>query len=265
MKIIPLGTAGFFPTYGKETMSVLLVEGDTALIFDAGTGIKRLIEPTATAALSNVTSLHVIFSHFHHDHTSGFTWLLRLWPSPRELHVHVPGPKFVTCDGVEVIRGLTTLPLFAAPLDSWGNVSSVKTFDTDSFEVGGLVVQTLKQEHAGGSVGFRVGAFGYVTDTEPGAAHVDFLRACNLVLMDTMMDISDYEVTKSKDPGPAQHGSSASNGVVAAEASIERLGLVHVDPQYEPPRVANLLEEASRRMPQAFLPREGTLYQVSNG
>ena len=261
MKVIPLGTAGFIPTQGKETLSILLIEKKTAILFDAGTGVRRIIEKHIAKLLRGIDVLHVFFSHLHHDHTGGLTWLLRLWE--KKLRVYVPSQPLVEFDGIYALEVLTSLPFFALPLKDWPNCKEIVSIREKEFFVNDLLVKSLPQKHAGGSVGFRVREFAYITDTEPRDNHAEFINGCKLVFMDTMHDFSDFQTLDATDSNPAQHGYSIGNAKVAAKANITRLGLIHIDPLYDSNRVRKLLLEAKKEFSGTFIPEEGKVYNVN--
>ena len=142
MRLIPLGTAGFIPTKGKETASFLLINDkkSTAVLFDAGTGVKRLLNHKDE--LENIDTLNVVFSHFHHDHTGGLTWLVRLWTG--RLVFHVPISPMVNFDGSDAIRKLTSDPFFGLPVYNWDNVDDIKTIEDENVSVGNLSVDCIR-------------------------------------------------------------------------------------------------------------------------
>ena len=258
MKIIPLGTAGFIPTNGKETACFLVLIEKTAILFDAGTGVRRIRE--IGRHLAGIEDLHVVFSHFHHDHTAGFTWLLRLWAG--NLHFYVPSSPVIESDGLENIERLTAPPLFSLPLSKWPNFRGAARFLGEDLEIEGHKIQLLKQRHNGGSVGFRIGSFSYITDTEPRRHHISFIRGSELVFMDTMHDAADFEAMNISEANPAEHGWSRGNAQIAHLAGIGRLGLIHVDPLYDHSRCTSLLEETRQIFDASFFPQEAEVYQA---
>jgi ribonuclease BN (tRNA processing enzyme) len=260
MKVIPLGTAGFIPTNGKETISILVIDDKTAILFDCGSGVKRLNDPFVRSELSGINEFNVVFSHFHHDHTIGFSWLLRL--SERPINFFVPDFPLIECNGVETLKTLSDLPYFALELEKWPNFHSMTSFNSDDhLNIGGLSVDFIQQIHAGGSVGYRIKDFAFITDTEPRDKHVDFIAECSLVLMDTMHNISDFSKLGSNAGSPAQHGYSEGNGKVANKAKVDKLGLIHIDPFYDNSQINNLLFECKAFSPNAFIPNELEIYE----
>ena len=87
MKVYPLGVGGFIPNSQRETACILVVDEPSAVLFDVGTGVRRLTDPNVRQALAHVDELKVVLSHFHLDHCCGIPWLLRLWRKPLELYV----------------------------------------------------------------------------------------------------------------------------------------------------------------------------------
>ena len=45
MKLIPLGTNGFFPTLGRQTQCFPVLTDDAAILLQAGTGVGRPLAP----------------------------------------------------------------------------------------------------------------------------------------------------------------------------------------------------------------------------
>lgn len=263
MKICLLGSAGFFPSNSKETSSVLIIDKTTGLLFDAGTGIRRLLEPEIQEQLKGINQLHIFFSHLHHDHTSGFTWLLRLWQ--KKAKIYVPSRPLVDFDGGSALDILTSPPFFALPIQKWKNISEIVLIDGRDIKIDHLSVKVISQKHGGGgSLGYRINKFAYITDTEPRHEHVNFINGCDLVLIDTMHDVNDFEKQNSTEINPAHHGCSLGNALVAKQANISRLGLIHIDPLYDQDQISQLLLEAQSVFPNAFIPQEGVVYNVSD-
>ena len=258
--VTALGTGGYIPNGVRETSCVLLKLGGTAILFDAGTGCRRLSETRVVELLRDVSTLHVVLSHLHHDHIAGLTWLLRLWT--RSLVIYVPTEPILSCNGVASLRSITTRPYFGLPLDEWPSKPVVKAIDGAVLDVDGIEVSVLHQRHDGGSAGYRVGSFAYITDTEPDERHVQFLRDCPVVFMDTMYDAAHRQSLLTEDTNVLDHGSSVSNGRIASDAHVGRLGLVHLDPGYDETSVDRLRQEVQAVFADVFIPVEGQSYSL---
>ena len=68
-----MGSGGWMPTESRETGCVLLRSHDSALLLDAGTGVRRLA--TQPTLLEGATRLDVVLTHFHLDHVCGLSYL----------------------------------------------------------------------------------------------------------------------------------------------------------------------------------------------
>src|SRR3954451_22666975 len=73
MKLILLGTGGYFPTSRRHTACLMLPE--VGVVLDAGSGMCRIGEHLQTEQLD------VFLSHAHLDHVSGLTYLVNLVPA----------------------------------------------------------------------------------------------------------------------------------------------------------------------------------------
>jgi ribonuclease BN (tRNA processing enzyme) len=240
MKVIVLGSGGFVPTRDRETSAVLADVDDKLILFDAGTGVRHLQNFLPSPTPQPPQTLNVVLSHYHLDHVGGLTWLLRLWKGP--LRLFLPSMPLVEANGHEAIQILTSPPYFSLPLNQWPYEIELVEITGDSFDVGSITVSVLKQAHNGGSVGYRVGPFAYITDTLPGEAHIQFLRSCSLTLMDAMRDTRDFDNLDGR--SRTDHGHSVANAEIARAADVQRLGFIHLDPSYNHNRVHNLIAEA---------------------
>src|SRR4051794_11021096 len=72
MKLILLGTGGYFPTSRRHTACLMLPE--IGVVLDAGSGMCRIGEHLQTDRLD------IFISHAHLDHISGLTCLVNLVP-----------------------------------------------------------------------------------------------------------------------------------------------------------------------------------------
>ncbi|MFG0286807.1 MAG: MBL fold metallo-hydrolase [Rhodopirellula sp. JB044] len=142
-----LGTAGYHPSETRHTSCYFVP--DTGLLLDAGTGIFRL------PSLLRTKTLDILLSHAHLDHVVGLTFLLDiLYQHPLE-RVRVWGEA----KKIEAIRTLLAseyifpveLPVEWLAIDDEANACGNQTFD-----IHGACVSWRRQEHPGGSVGYRI-------------------------------------------------------------------------------------------------------------
>jgi ribonuclease BN (tRNA processing enzyme) len=259
MKIIPLGISGFIPTLERETLSILIIINNCAIIFDCGTGLKRLLLNEIKVQLNNIDSVHVFLTHFHMDHLAGFPWLLKLIDKP--INFYVPSYPLIDSDGIENVKIITNNPFFGLDIKSWPNFKSLtKVIENITIE-NNINIKIKKQTHSGGSVGYRLNNFAYITDVEVQDDHKEFINNCDLALIDTMYDAEDYNKLKSPTI-PLDHGSSIGNANIALNSSIDKLGLIHLNPLYSSQRIIKLLSETRNVFENSFIPKEGMIYEL---
>ncbi len=182
MRLIPLGANGFFPTFGRQTMSFLVLAPKQALLLDAGTGVSRLIEPKLSELLEPYDGLDVILSHYHLDHVVGLSYMPAAWTRGR-IRVFGPSNPLVEGDVEPALNQLLARPLFPADYRRFPAPLEPVAFRDERLRIGELPIRVRAQDHPGGSVGIRVGdALAYLTDTSVSDAAVDFVRGVKLLL-----------------------------------------------------------------------------------
>ncbi len=239
MKVVLLGTGGYFPTAQRQTACIMLPE--VGIVLDAGTGMYRIGDYLKSDRLD------IFLTHAHLDHVAGLTYLINVLPAHvlSQTTVHGESEKLaairehIFADAVfpvppsfnfQPLRGQIALP-------------------------DGGTLKYFKLAHPGGTVGFRLDwpghSLAYVTDTTaaPDAAYLDEIRNVDLLLHES------YFADDSENL-PAVTGHSALPAVVdlAAEAKPGCLVLLHIDPLQK-----EILDttSAKRTFPNTFLGNDG--------
>src|SRR3954463_9982313 len=216
MKVVLLGTGGYYPTNRRHTACMMLP--DFGVVLDAGTGMCRVGEFLQTERLD------IFLTHAHLDHVAGLTYLLNVVPEDVQAGsvVHGEGAKLAA-----VWEHLFAAAIFPVP-PKFGFAELAGAVDVG----GGGRVTWFPLQHPGGSVGYRLGWAGhsmaYVTDTtaRTGAAYVDRIRGVDLLLHEAYF-VDERETW----PASTGHSSLPEVARLAAEANVGRLVLVHLDPQ----------------------------------
>jgi ribonuclease BN (tRNA processing enzyme) len=216
MKLVLLGTGGYFPTTRRHTACVMLPE--IGVVLDAGTGMCQLGDYLQTERLD------IFLSHAHLDHIAGLTYLINLVPENmlRDTTVHGEAAKLAA------IREHLFAPLIFPVAPSF----QFQPLEQPWQLPGGGMLDHFPLKHPGGTRGYRLDwpdrSLAYVTDTTA-AADADYLKKIRSV------DLLIHEAYFAEDINglPALTGHSALLNVaqVAAEAEVGRLILVHIDPQ----------------------------------
>lgn len=259
LELVPLGTNGFYPSWGRQTMSFLLRRGDRALLLDAGSGVGRLFS-THPELLAGIGHLEILLTHYHLDHVVGLACLSHAWRKP--LVIHAPeAPLVDAASAVAALEGLLSPPLFPITLHEFAERPEIRPYRGASLRVFELDLRVRRQRHPGGSVGVRLGdTLAYVTDTAADEATAELARGVDLLL---------HEVWVTDDEGRANprmltgHAAVSEVLELARRAAVRRLLPVH----HQPKRTREELEEmvagmASQGGVEVALAEEGQRYTL---
>ena len=238
MTLIPLGTNGFFPTGGRETMSFLALVDDTAVLLDAGSGVARLLEPSIRSRLVAAERLEILLTHYHLDHVVGLAYLSAVWPGG-PVRIHAPGPPLVDGDPSALDR-LVSPPLFPKRLGDLGFPLEIETYAGDSLELAGRTAHVRRQDHGGGSVGVRWGQLAYCTDSRIDEGSRPFVEGVDLLLHEVWVTAAE-EASGARREG---HSTVEEAAELAAAAGVRRLAPVH----HRPGRTEEELHSMRRRL-----------------
>ncbi|HVS03513.1 MAG TPA: MBL fold metallo-hydrolase [Thermoanaerobaculia bacterium] len=259
LSLTPLGTNGFVPTFGRQTMSHLVRHGARALLLDAGSGVARLLEPAGRQRLAGAESLEILLTHYHLDHVVGLSYLPAIWRQGR-IRLWAPAPPLVDAAPEEALERLLSPPLFPLRCGEFPAPLEIVPYGGDSLEVAGLPARLRRQRHGGGSVGVVLGErLAYCTDCEPEAATSRFAAGVELLLHEVW--VSDAEVAA----GAHRQGHSTVEEVAAIARQAQAGALMPV--HHFPPRDADGLAELARRLGElsgieVLLPEEGREYRL---
>lgn len=216
MKLILLGTGGYYANDGRHTACLMLPE--IGVVFDAGSGMFRLGEYRATERLN------IFLTHCHLDHVLGLTYLLDVLPEEvqRATVVHGDAAK------LESIR----THLFAESIFPVMPAFRFAPLAGDCGVGGGGKLTHFQLTHPGGSIGYRIDwpdrSLAYVTDTTAtlNASYVEKIRGVNVLVHEAYF--GDAMDAKAKLTG---HSCLCAVAQLAAAAEVGLLVLVHVDPR----------------------------------
>jgi ribonuclease BN (tRNA processing enzyme) len=217
-----LGSGGFVPTGRRETSCLLLLpaDSDTAIVVDAGTGLRRLV--TDPVLLDGRRRLVILLTHFHIDHTAGLAYLAEL----REMEISVlgPGQALYGQPTTDVLQRIFSPPVMPIGLSHMGaTVDELAPGDTT---IAGVPVAVRAQErHPDPTLGLRFGdAITWCTDTEGDPGTVDFAHGARVLCHDAWGP-----------PAAPGHAEPADAARVASTAQVPVLVLIHVPPNADEP------------------------------
>jgi ribonuclease BN (tRNA processing enzyme) len=260
VKLLPLGTNGHMPTYGRHTMSVALRFDDVAIVCDAGTGLSRLVEPAVREFFEGVATLHLVLSHYHLDHVVGLSYLPALWKQG-PISLYAPSTPLVEASPADALERLLSPPLFGARPANWPAPIQLVPFDGLRLDIGGIPVECRAQTHPGGSVGLRfLDHVAYITDTAADAQTTRFARGVSVLLHELWLTDSEAVERQQELQG---HSSLSGVAAVCDSADVGTVMPIHHNPRRTAADVQRLGRELSRRVDgRVVIPEEGCQYEI---
>jgi phosphoribosyl 1,2-cyclic phosphodiesterase len=259
-------------TYGGNTSCVeVVLEGEAALVLDAGTGIRAL---GFDLAARNKRQIHLFLTHLHLDHLEGLRFFAPLWDERVTLEIWGPRSPEVSLRD-RILRSFSP-PLF--PLD-FRDVPARVTFHDlpgEPWRADGITLFADLVLHPGPTVGFRLetdgSTFAYLPDHEPALAGIEG-RSLDWISAGALAQGADvvlHDAQYFEDEYDAKIGwghSSVADAVAFAQAvGAGRLVLFHHEPDHSDSAL-ELLEDRARELtaPGALPPmlaREGMVIEV---
>jgi ribonuclease BN (tRNA processing enzyme) len=259
-RFIMLGSGGWIPTPERETTCALFSTADALFIFDAGTGIARLLEERFREEVEADREVHLLLSHYHLDHVIGLMYIPGLFRG-RTVHLHGPSAGIAGSDPVEVISSLIRKPFNPQALKDMPVDVRVGAVDEGGQEIGGLPVTVRKQIHADPSVAYRIAdKVVFATDTTLDQDTAAFSRGAAVLVHEAWIDGVEEE-----DPATEHiareayiaHTSSRQAARLAGEAGVDELVLCHLNPLRSISYHEQMLESARKIFPRTRIMADG--------
>lgn len=248
------GTRGSIPTpgqrsarYGGNTPCIEIRAGSTVIACDGGTGLRELGIDLMRRFGQAPMTVHLFFSHPHWDHIQGFPFFTPAYVPANTLYVFGAASGDHTIH--ELLSGQMQSAYFPVSFADLGSKLISRDLDSRGTTVDGVRVTCLRQEHPGGSLGFRFELAGrtvvYSTDNEldlllpdrglplrdPSRLRplpeemIEFARGADLL-------IADGQFTDGEYPTRVGWGHPRATTVVdfAVAAGVRQLAICHHDP-----------------------------------
>lgn len=264
IKITTFGSMGWIPTQNNHTCCYCMEYNDCLIVFDAGTGIARFGDPKYVSLAGKYNKVYLFLSHYHLDHVAGLIFLHNFF---RGKEVHIAGPgKTIYGSGVkEILTQLTSPPYFARPIAEFPMDVYFHDLATGLTEIDGLGIETILQEHSDPSLGIKIdNSVCYCTDTVCSESTIAFVKGCRVLLHESWFDSKDYiELNSQSDASPAAqmalkiHSHVDYVASAAAEAGVDFLILIHLNPAYSTKRLALMEIQAQKIFSNSYLAKDG--------
>ena len=255
MKIVFLGTNGWYTTETGNTPCILINSKDQYVVFDAGNGIYKLDK-----YITEDKPISLFISHFHIDHVSGLHTLAK-FKFPQGIDIYV-GPG-----RLNDFNTLVNRPYTISIKDEKENIGKLNTeIRIHELREGenstGFPVSAYKMFHAYGDHGFRITLedkiIAYSGDT--GICPNSFLLAKNANLL--IHESSWAEAPKDDKWG---HVDPTEAAKLAKDANVKMLALTHFDPtKYDTLEKRTEAEEKAKKIfPNTIAARDDMILTLS--
>lgn len=261
------GVRGSIPTpgratsrYGGNTSCVEIRSGDQILILDAGTGIRNLGSALRREFKSRPLQLTLLLTHTHWDHIQGFPFFQPAYQANNRIEVY--GAQGTRHGLAKLLTSQMESPFFPVGLRDLPSSIVIKDLGNDTRSMGQLRVDSIRVNHPGHCVGFRLvssrSSVGYFPDNElasklkghgrirlPDLELEVFIRGLDVLIMDTQYSRREY-------PSHLGWGHGCMEDVVrlAGRAGVKHLVMFHHDPDHSDMALDGMLRRA-RRIAQA--------------
>jgi len=269
MKVKSYGTRGSIPVPERDFMDfggnttrvcVTLSQGQV-VIFDAGTGIRRLGKDLIDSSHEQFDFIPIVLSHTHWDHIQGFPLFGPAYDPRRKFRIFICGKARVCEDLESLFEAQMQAEFFPVPLGQMGAEFSFLQPDISEHtgELGNEW-RLLRHNHPGGAYSYRFTegdkTVVYCTDIEHGDTIderiIELAKDADILLHD-----AQYTPDELKEKKGWGHSSWDQAIEVAARAGVKRLALIHHDPEHDDRFLTELEKQCQREFNECFVAREG--------
>jgi phosphoribosyl 1,2-cyclic phosphodiesterase len=241
--------------FGGDTACVEVSNGPHAIIFDAGSGLRRL---GLTFRERGLETADIFFSHCHYDHIIGLPFFSPLFDSTIQVTLwsgHLHG-HMTTRQMVEEFMRAPFFPVRPAVFSPNTRYRDFVPGDTLR-PPGAAVIHTGALNHADGAVGYRLESHGrviaYITDHEHGNATADatverLIHGADLLVIDATYTDAEYPSHRGWGHSTWQHATA-----LCRQQQVKRLVLFHHRPRRTDSELVAIEQEARQAFPDTIV------------
>jgi phosphoribosyl 1,2-cyclic phosphodiesterase len=251
---------------GGNTTCVSFRLQDYIVIFDAGTGIRELgkyLEDKERAFWKG----SLFLTHYHWDHIQGLPFFTPAFRAENRFHIFGEQKKGASIH--EILSEQMQAPYFPVSLDSLeGLVTFIAVRPAMSLQILPQVyIRTVRLNHPNGALGYRLdtpeGSVCIITDHEhpnDGLSNsvLRFVHEANILIHDAQFTPKEKIGVKSG----WGHSSWKEAALTAREAKVDRLFLIHHDPDSTDEALMAILKDARKVFPNTEIATETLVYEV---
>ncbi len=262
MKLKVWGARGSIPAPGPDTMRYggntscveLTLSDGSALILDAGTGIRHL--GMTMAQRPDNQPVNILLTHLHMDHIQGFMFFSPVFQADSEIVVW--GPASPEASLRDRIARYISAPLAPVEVRELPSLLTFHEADSLEWQIGPARVRAQAVNHRGPTLGYRIEDNGvvltYIPDHEPGLgaplstvedewiSGYDLAKGASLLIHDCQYTDAEYENHLGWGHCPVSDALE-----FAHRTGPERVLLFHHDPLHSDEFLDRLGEDVSDR------------------
>ena len=213
MRIVFLGTNGWYDTRTGNTICILVETPQAIVILDAGNGLQH-----ADQYFAEGKPVHLFLSHLHLDHIIGLH-LLNKFNIPNGLTIHCRKGDRAHLEAI-------IAPPYSLPFEALPYPVHIVELDDQTVEQDGYSVSVAPMRHAVPTIGFRFEIAGkvlaYCPDTGYCQSAVDLSRGADLL-------IAECAFRPGEESAHWPHLNPETAARLALDAGAKQLALVHFD------------------------------------
>lgn len=267
MKIKFYGTRGSIPVcdqdfleFGGNTTSIKITRDNGWIsILDAGSGIRNLGKDLIKENFYQ-DGLFIGFTHFHWDHIQGFPFFDPAFDPNLVINILAMGKNREIENLEDIFKGQMKAEYFPVPLERMGATFNFLQIDQNELKINDSSIRVIKQNHPGGSFGYRLEDRGkslvVCTDIEHGDSVlpdiVDFCKNADLLVHEAQYTSEELEIHRGWG-----HSSYDQAIEVAERAEVKKLAITHHDPEHNDAFLGTMERACQTRFPNCVLAREG--------
>ncbi len=264
------GTRGSIPVsektkmkYGGNTCCVEVKVDNKRIIFDAGTGIRKLGD-----SLSGDENMdfHIFISHYHLDHIMGLPYFKPIHRAGNKINIYGHPDKL----GLEnILSNVISPPYFPIHINNFASdIEFMDTYGDQSIQISDRVeVKTISNIHTDDGLYYKVCSDGksisYITDVEVKAceeeqALISFIEDADVLIFDASYTEEEYRNGK-KGWG---HSTWQMAVEIAKRARVKKLILFHHSDSRTDIAIDEIEAMAKGQFPDLIVAREGQVISI---
>ncbi len=258
-----------FNRYGGNTSCLEVRCGDSLLIFDGGTGLRKLgLELMKDKPRNGGVDGYIFLTHTHVDHIAGIPFFAPLFCSDSNWRISA-GHLLPERRLEEVLCQFMADPIFPVPPTIFNAGLEFLDFEVgqELGPFGGVMLKTAPLNHPNGATGYRIeccdSAVCYVTDTEHEVGTLDenilsLIDGADLLIYDC--SYTDEEFHKYVGWG---HSTWQQGVRLARAAGVPRMAIFHHDPSHDDDKMDAIARAAAKEFEGAIVAREGETITIA--